>query len=82
MLIPPSEDLAKALKRLGYPEVEEGIKPSGLLQKAMTCITKRQKKLAEFLPSEGSDNKEKDNNATDEAKEPANKETLKNKTCP
>ena len=46
----PTEELAKALRKLGYPEAEEGMKPSQMLPKAIVCVTKRLKKLAEYIP--------------------------------
>ena len=47
----PSEDHLKALRKLGYPEVDEGTRPSSLLSKVIHCATKRLKKLGEMMPS-------------------------------
>ena len=51
---PGNEDLLKVLRKLGYPEVEEGAKPSCLLHKVILCITKKLKKLSDLLPAESS----------------------------
>ena len=48
---PVSEDMAKALAKLGYPQIEDGEKPSNLLPRCIACITKRLKKMAELLPT-------------------------------
>ena len=50
-LLSVNEDMAKALAKLGYPQIEEGEKPSNLLQRCITCVTKRLKKLTELMPS-------------------------------
>ena len=46
-----SEDLQKVLHKVGYPEVEEGEKPSALLPKCITCLTKRIKRLGDLAKS-------------------------------
>ena len=46
----PSEDHLKALKKLGYPEVDEGTRPSALLSRVINCCTKRLKRLGELIP--------------------------------
>ena len=43
-----SEEVNKTLKRLGYPEVVEPAKPSGVLQKATAALSKRLAKLDEI----------------------------------
>ena len=45
---PLNEDLTRTLKRLGFPEVQDATKPSALLQKASTALTKRLAKLDEI----------------------------------
>ena len=50
----PTEELAKVLSRLGYPQAEEGMKPSQMLPKAINCVAKRLKKLAEYIPESSS----------------------------
>ena len=46
-----NEDTAKLLAKLGYPQIDEGEKPSSLLPRCMACVTKRLKKMAEMMPS-------------------------------
>ena len=48
---PVNEDTAKLLAKLGYPQIEEGEKPSNLLPRCIACVTKRLKKMAEMMPS-------------------------------
>ena len=43
-----NEDLQKVLHKVGYPEVEEGDRPSNLLSKCITCIMKRIKKMEDL----------------------------------
>ncbi|CAL1170886.1 unnamed protein product [Cladocopium goreaui] len=46
--LPPSaQETMKLLKRLGYPEVQDTTKPSALLTKVSTALTKRMGKLEE-----------------------------------
>ena len=72
-----SEDLLKVLHKLGYPEVEEGAKPSSLLPKVITCCTKKLKKLSDLLPSEPAAQEPRE--ATDDAdKDKEGNETSKN----
>ena len=42
---PVNETLAKTLKRLGYPEVQQDAKPSSVIPKALGAATKRLKQL-------------------------------------
>ena len=56
--LPPSaQETMKLLKRLGYPEVQDTTKPSALLSKVTTALTKRMGKLEEVkkLFASGSD---------------------------
>ncbi|CAE7222607.1 unnamed protein product, partial [Symbiodinium necroappetens] len=48
---PHNEELSKLLKKLGYPDVGEGIKPSSLLAKAISACQKRLGKLKEIMPN-------------------------------
>ena len=44
-----TESVQKALKRLGYPEVQEPNKPSTVLSKALTAVGKRLNKIDTLL---------------------------------
>ena len=48
---PQNDELAKLLKKLGYPDGSDGSKPSALLAKAISSAQKRMKKLEEMMPS-------------------------------
>ena len=48
---PHNEELSKLLRKLGYPEVVDGIKPSTLLAKAISACQKRMTKLKELMPN-------------------------------
>ena len=47
-----NDELSRLLKKLGYPDVQEATKPSGLLSRAIQAATKRLKRLEELVPSE------------------------------
>ena len=79
----PSEAVAKQLKRLGYPEVQEAAKPSSLLARAKLACTKRMKKLEELLP-EKTDPAAQPSQPQDPAKSPSaiSKDALTAKPTP
>lgn len=51
MAQPQNEELSKLLKKLGYPDVGDGNKPSTLLAKAVSACQKRMSKLQEVMPN-------------------------------
>ena len=46
---PGNEELSKLLRKLGYPEVQEAIKPSTVVSRAITALNKRLVKLDELM---------------------------------
>ncbi|CAE7305623.1 unnamed protein product [Symbiodinium necroappetens] len=46
--ISQNQELAKIVKRLGFPELQEAAKPSSIIVKALDAVTKRQKQLEDI----------------------------------